>query len=1114
MFLARIATRELRSVVVFVFALTIFSGMASAQFGTGTLNGTVSDPTGAVIPSASLTLTDVETNASRKIVTDQRGRYSVPDLGIGQYRLQAEAAGFGVATREGIQVTVGAQLTVNFSLIAGQITSSVTVTTDVQNQVNSTSGEQSTLIDPKQIRDLPLNGRNFEQLILLAPGVQPAQAAARTSTYGRAPSYSISGARPEGQEVLIDGANIEGFWNRGTGASIIGTSLGVEAIAEFQTLTGIYGAQFGGNGAVINAVTKSGTNKIHGSLYDYLRNSVFDARNYFDPLNRVPSFRRNQFGGSIGGPLHKDKLFFFLNYEGLRQQLGETLAFNTPDQNAHDGYLPCAVTGTTTTSLTNPCGQATNVGPNNRPGLAYVGVRANVAPFLALLPLPNGPAIPNTGTGVLTQVANNPANEDYFHARLDQVLSAKDNLAFRYISDNGNLIDPYPGPLAGFPEVSIQRNRFATIEEKHIFSPKLLNTVRFHFTQSGQAARQQGKDPRYAPFQFLPNAQYGSYAISSLIPSGAGNSGIGTGSATPQGQRQKRFVGQDDVYLSVASHQLQFGIDATRTQSFSTVELFGSGQYTFPTLVSFLSGTPSLVLIALPGSDAVRNAREWDISPYIQDDWKVSSRLSVNMGVRYEFVTLPTETRNKWQTILNPRTDTAYTPERTAFGNNPSLTNIDPRVGFSYTPGSLKTAIRGGFGIYHNPVAARTYSSSQSLSPPFQNRTIVNPSFPNPLAGGALSVPFNSNLLPFNSVRTPYQMQYSLGVQQQIDSATVLTLSYVGNLGRHLFYSRELNPTISQICPCSDPNNPLAATLPAGTRYHSIANRGYTRGNPSFGNLNYAIPGGTSSYNALQTSLVHSLSHGIQFQVNYTWSKVLDYSSLSNGIEEGDGSGSLQNLDNFRLEYGPAAFDVRNLGNANVLYAIPKHGSSRLLNGWEGTALVQLRTGVPYSVVEGMDRVNFNNSFILERPNQVGNPNLAGTVAANPTCAAPTVIHTVANWYNPCAFVAQPVGTVGNEPRNQLTAPGFKNFDMGLIKNTLLRDNVNLELRAEFFNIFNHTNLGFPNLVSVTGANASAPNPGNPTAYNPSVQYNGAAGQITTTNGTSRQIQFSFKLLF
>ena len=1095
----RSTLKPIRQMLAIALSILVIALMASrpvqAQFGTGTVNGTVSDATGAAIPNSSLTLTDVETNQTRKVVADQRGHYSVPDLKIGRYRLEASAPGFGTATKEGIEVTVGAQLTVDLPLTAGQVSTNVTVNSNVESEVNSTSGEQSTLIDQKQIRDLPLNGRNFEQLILLAPGVQTAQAASRSSIYGRSASYSISGARPEGQLLLLDGANISGFWNRGTGASLLGTSLGIDAIAEFQTLTGIYGAQFGGNGSVINAVTRSGTNQIHGTVYDFVRNSVFDSRNYFDLPNGPPSFRRNQFGGSIGLPIRKDKTFFFLNYEGIRQQLGEALVYNVPDSNAHAGLLPCIINTTTCLS-----------------GLTNVGVNANVAPFLALLPLPNGPLIAGTGTGQYTSVANNPVNENYFHGRLDEVLSPKDNLALRYVSDNGYLIDPFPGQtLAGFPEVSIQRNRFATIEEKHVFSSKFLNTARLHFTRTGQGARQVGKNPLYAPFQFLPNVRYGSYLISSLQASGSPNSGIGSLISSPSRFIQNKYALQDDVFLTIGQHQLQFGGDVTSVVTNGANYFYGSGQYTFPTLATFLTATPSLAIVALPGSDAERNSREIDVSPYIQDDWKVNSHLSLNVGIRYDFVTNPIEANNKFENILNIATDKTFTPVQHVYGSNPSLKNIDPRFGFSYAPLGTRTAIRGGFGIFHNPIAARTYLTSQILSLPYQLRAIVNPTFPNPLVGGVVGAPTLSNGQLYNTSVSPYQMQFSLGIQQKLDSATVLTVSYVGNLGRHLFYPTEVNPPNSQICPCTDAVNPQAATLPAGTRYFPVPVRGYVRGNTAFGSLTFDPAEGTSNYNSLQSSLVRSLSHGVQFQVNYTYSKALDISSLSNPAEAVNGATAVQDPFNVAADYGPAAYDVRHVGTANVLYVFPTRGENRLLNGWEATLLAQIHSGSPYNIIDGFDRTNVNSGLVVERPNLVGNPNVAGPVAANPGCVAPTAVHTVSHWFNPCAVVLQALGTFGNEGRDQFYSPGFKDFDFAAIKNTKLREGMNLELRAELFNIFNHTNLGYPNFVALTGVPASAAN----IATVPfTLAYNQAAGQITSTTNTARQIQFGLKLRF
>ena len=1074
------------------FCFMFGSCAVSAQLGTGTVNGAIVDASGAVVLNASITLINVGTNATRVVPFSSSGRYSLPELPIGRYRMIATASGFDTVTRENIDVSVGAQLTVDFRLNVGTATETLNIQANAEAEVNSTSAEQSSLIDQKQIRDLPLNGRNFEQLILLAPGVHQAPGASQGSIYGRSASYSISGARPEGGLVLLDGADTEGYWNRGTGASIIGTSLGVEAIAEFQTLVGIYGAQYGGNGSVINAVTKSGTNQVHGSAYDFVRNSVFDARNFFDATTGVPSFRRNQFGASIGLPIRKDKTFFFVNYEGLRQQLGRSYTPFVPDAMAHQGYVPCA-------TATAAC-----VG-----GYTYLGVNPAIVPYLNFFPLPNLPnSAPGSGLGRYIFTADNPANEDYVNARADEVVSAKDTVAIRYLSDNGSLTDPVPGGLLpGFPEADLQRNRYLTLENRYVHSSHFLNVTRFHFVRSAQAARQQGQSPAFSALQFFPGvAQFGTIVIGPLTPTGLGTVDFGPGYAPPLHFIQNRFSTQDDVFLNLKSHQIQTGIDVSRVQNNSGLSVYEGVQFNFPTITAFLNATPAVAVAGLPGSNSDRSGREIDISPYIQDDWKVTSRLSLNLGLRYEFVTNPVEKNGKYEAVLNVATSTGFTPVSHAFLSNPSLKNIDPRFGFSYLPskGSRATAIRGGFGIFHNPIAGKTYQSTYNLSAPFLLRTIAAPSFPNPLAGGALAVPSVSPGLPYNTTNSPSQIQFSLGVQQQLDKSTVLTISYVGNEGRHLVGSRDNNPVLFQICPCTDAANPVAATLPAGTQYQPTPVHGFIRGNTNFAALNLSPAVLSSHYSSLQTSLVHSLSHSIQFQVDYTYSKVLDYNSLQNGLEELNGTGVTQNANNIAADYGPAAFDIRHAGTANVIYIFPSRRSNLWLSGWQGTLLAQLHTGSPYNVVEGFDRAEVNDGTINERPNQVGNPNQPGTIAANPTCVGPASVHNALHYFNPCAFTLQPQGTFGNEPRDEIYAAGLQTFDIGLMKETTLAhlgENVSVQLRAELFNVLNHTNLGFPNFTLFTSAV-------------PVSGVNSSAGAVSSTIGTSRQAQFSMKFLF
>ena len=751
-----------------------------------------------------------------------------------------------------------------------------------------------------------------------------------------------------------------------------------------------------------------------------------------------------------------------------------------PDAQAHLGNVPCAPAS------------ATCVG-----GYTHVGISPLIAPFFALFPVPYINSNPGSGVGQYRFVADNPANEDYVNSRLDQVLSAKDTLSARYLSDNGSLIDPVPGGLLpGFPEVSLQRNRYATIENKYVKSNRFLNVTRFHLVRTIQGARQTTQNPAYSFLQFSPGQNYGSIVIQSLVPAGAVTTNVGAGTASPLHNDQNLFSGQDDVFTSVKSHQIQTGIDVSRIQSNVSLPIYQGVQYQFTTIAAFLAGMPLLAIDALPGSDPVRDAREIDIYPYIQDDWKVSSRLSLNLGLRYEWVSNPVETRDKLYAISNYATATGFTRVPHVFASNPSTKNIEPRIGFSYLPfsGSSKTALRGGFGIFADTIKAKTYLNAYQISPPYSFNVAIFPTFPNPFSTPAQGLPTLIVGIPYNTTRTPTQMQYSLGIQQQLDSSTVFTASYVGNQGRHLFGSVDNNPVQFQICPCSDPANPAAASLPAGTQYQPV---GYKRLNPKFGAITLAPANQNSHYNSLQTSLVRQLSHGVQFQISYTWAKTLDFASIQSGAETINGSDAIQNFHNVRGDYGPAAFDTRHVAAANVIYVLPEKRHNPFLSGWQTTLITQFRTGTPYNVLDGFDQAQVNNNSIDERPNIIGNPNKPGPVVGNPGCVAPAAIHNATHYYNPCAFALQPQGTFGNEGRDQLFTEGFEDVDFGLVKNTVIHESVQLQLRAELFNILNHTNLGFPNLTLFV--------PGG---------TNSLAGSITSTEGTSRQAQFSLKVLF
>ena len=430
----------LRFLAALVLAVTASALMAQVG-GTGSITGTVTDRTGALVAGASVTVTNAQTGVAVHLVSNADGRYVAPDLNVGVYDIEALAKGFKVEKHVGIQLFVGRQMVVDFSLAVGQQTETVEVQGGAS-QVETTTSEMSAQIGQTQMRELPLNGRDFEQLLSLVPGVQQVTNVMKGSFFGREASYAVAGSRGEGQAFLLDGTEIQNYWGRGAGNSATGTSLGVDAIGEFQVLTNTYSARYGGSGSVINATTRSGTNQLHGSGFEFIRNSALDAKNYFDIASMpIPAFRRNQFGGTLGGPIKKNKLFFFVNYEGLRQLLGETLVAVVPDAEARLGYIS---------------------------GVNYNPLNPAIAAALALYPPLSSTAI-DLGSGIAddVRVGSQPANEDYLTTRWDYTLGTKDNLFARYVFDNGSLTEPFSelpfGPLGLYHEVSHDRNQYITL---------------------------------------------------------------------------------------------------------------------------------------------------------------------------------------------------------------------------------------------------------------------------------------------------------------------------------------------------------------------------------------------------------------------------------------------------------------------------------------------------------------------------------------------------------------------------------------------------------------------------------------------------------------------------
>ncbi len=1184
--------------VVAVSLAVVGATSVQAQAVTGTISGAVTDASGGVIAGANIEVTDVATGVTRNTVSNEQGRYNVPDLRVSTYNVQATKSGFQTVVHQGVNVTVGSQLEINFSLPVGQSQQRVTVEASVA-QVETQSTAIASLVSPEQMVDLPLNGRNFEQLISVAPGVTPA-GAGTTTLYGVGPGYSIAGARTEGEEFLLDNSNMADFWDHQAGSQVLGTSLGVEGIQEFSLLTNTYSAQFGGNGSVMNAVSKSGTNEFHGSAYEFLRNSALDSRSYFDLLLGAggvynpykPTFRRNQFGGSFGGPIKKNKLFFFGNYEGFRQALGQTDAnIGWPEPYVASGELPCSVQAPANAACPAvPSGNPGSAGNPILPIPAAIGsgatgqtaaAAAAITGVLGLYNQTTPPAgVPDQGGYYFTTIhATEISSENYALGRVDYTLSPTDNIFGRYVFDQAYNLSPLTGlfgaALPDWPEVDHSKNQFLTVEERHIFSANVVNSARFMFVRTYESSFSTSTLPAATdPLNFNPS-RYPEDAF--IDPDFFTIGGIGSNQFVSDAIAQNKFGAGDDVAWTHGAHTITFGADIMRVQSNIDAPFEYGGDYLFLSLQSFLEGTPfaGYAVENSPYTDnPFRYFREIDIDPYINDSWKVNSHLTVNIGVRYDYGTNP----SGWPlyTIADPPFGNgAFTQVNHVFQTSPNRKNIDPRIGVAWAPfGDQKTSIRAGYGIFHDPVAPRTYASAYYFDPPYNYHEFApgTMAFPNafinfpaalpptdvPTACAADNVSNNSigctslgDGVPFNTIEAPYQQQWNLNVQRDLTRGMILTVGYVGSHGVHLFTQQNVNPSITSTSAvagcgtgpfggllngCSTPTGVPCVPTVANANLSSCFFGAFDpivegveplvpRVNNNYASLNENVTMGNSNYNSLQISLVRQASRGITTSISYTYSHCLDDGSGSYGLEEG----ALGLLDPYdpRYDYGDCQFDLRHNLVASVIYTLPFHGN-RLVEGWQMSGIFTAQSGSPFSISDGFDQAGIDNNAQDTRPDvtagcdpYVGKRVLGPTGIVEPEWLNANLNSSV----NDTCFTLEPAGTLGDAGRNTLIGPRFINLDFALLKNTKITERVSAQFRAEFFNLPNRTDFVAPNASLFTSITGSCVNPAPPAPPNFCSAAVGGADAGSTAGSTygfiaatipnsQREIQFALKLLF
>ncbi len=677
-----------------------------AQTSTASISGMTSDTQGGRVQHAKIVVTNLNTGISTSVESDADGVYAVSSLPIGSYRIEVQRDGFKSSARSPVVLSVGKDDVEDFVLSVGDFSQTVEVAANAAT-VDTATSSVGWLVGQQQIRDLPLNGRNYVQLTLLAPGVQPVpqEVGEGASTlvpfgFGSPQRFSVAGGRPQGELFLIDGTDTAGVWGNGTGANLVGTTLGVDGIAEFQVLTNTYTADYGGNGAALDAAIRSGTNDIHGSVYEFARNSALDAKNYFNPTIAALPFSRNQFGATVGGPIIKNKTFYFFNYEGLKQDLTVPITTVVPDQNFRNGYLPCSQV------VLVPCNPAT--------GLAHVGVNPGIQGILNTYPAPNGTVLGN-GSALNVSNLDSPIIENYGAVRIDHNFSSSDSLFGSFIVDNATL-SAHPQPA--LTDNDYQRNQYLSVEERKIISPTVLNVFHFGYVRSTIDVST----------VTIPNLV--------IVPDSGANPQIGVAGLSGLGLNDSsiellnRFTFRDQLSFTRGRHSVDLGFEVVRHYIDADIPIVNGGAVAYNPLgpessfQAFLMNQP-LIFVGVPSNanDSSRRMRHTNLSPYIQDRFQVNRRLTLNLGLRYDFETNPTEVNDKLYNLINPFTDTSFTRVPNAFEHNITKWNFQPRVGFAWDVfGNQKTSVRGGFGAFADLPLEMQVANLVSVQPPYLQR--------------------------------------------------------------------------------------------------------------------------------------------------------------------------------------------------------------------------------------------------------------------------------------------------------------------------------------------------------------------------------------------------------
>ena len=1012
---------------------------AVAQITTATISGTIKDETGGVLPGVDIVVTSLETGLTRSTVSDSQGYFAVPGLAPGRYEARASLQGFATGVQSGIVLAVSQQAALTLTLKVGTASETITVSGESP-LVEVRTSALSAVVTEKTIEELPLNGRNYITLATLQPGIIQFTEKSGTASATRGVQLNINGMGGRSNSFLIDGANMKGYAGLAT-VTAADSTLGVETIREFRVVTNSFSADYGrAMGGIINIATKSGSNVVHGSAFEFFRNDRLDARNYFD-VGDAPAFTRHQFGGVIGGPLKKNKIFFFGGYERLQEDLGQTVVTAVPTAAARAGVV-------------NPV----------------------VRQYLDLYPTPNGRDL-GAGIAQYSYAFSRPTRENFLQGRIDIDLSNKDVLFVRHTYDGAKQVYPLAtGVLGttGFPQFfsnARSKNQFFTVEEDRTFTPNFLNAARF--STSVLIWEQLPANSLEQPLPFFNEAPFmGTIDVGGL-------SRLGNDNTLPSTNNITYWTWSDDVTLTRGRHLLKMGGLVEHALSDKMTSVNSRGLYTFANLAQFLAGTPSRFQGIVPGSNLVRERPNTLFGLYVQDDYRVTTALTLNLGARYEFFTVPNSKGN-----LDVHLDDLLTSTTTTVGKpfvNPSLRNVAPRLGFAWDlTNDGRTAIRGGSGVYYD--TDNPYNSSIGLTatnPPFggvvnvtgANIPFPTPAFPTGATGGALAL----RLVDYH-IKQPYAWTYNVNVQRELAGNWGMTVGYAGSRGYHLVSAIEANPVV----PVTQADGTLF--FPAGA----------PRRNPAWSSIDYRTSNGRSTYNSLQTSLMKRYSDGYQIQLSYTLSKTRDNNDSQLGMDSQTSSVYPANPYDIDAEWAASIFDVRHVFAANATWELPSAGNM-LLAGWQVNGVLSLRGGYPFSpsiATANWSRSGNSAGGAEDRPNVKPGTDPKKIITGDPN-----------HWFDTSVFELQPQGTFGNTPRNFLRGPGFANVDLSVVKNQALAGATRLQLRLEVFNLLNRANFAVPTRAVFAGATQNEA----PLA---------TAGQVTRTANTSRQVQLGIKVLY